>query len=822
MRFFIGANMSEKISGIYIDIDIETAKLLDAATSSDIALGKLEKATNDVTQAMQKADNASNQLGGGINKVASSVNAATSSMKRGRAAIQQLGYQFQDIAIQAQAGTNALVIMGQQGSQILSIFGPMGAIAGMILAIASAMGTALLPNLFDSTNATEDLEKAQKALGEVLTENSDGVYVLSEKLAKLAKENEQAARTKIASSMIEARLAIKSAGVAAKEAFGQIYNLVSFLGNNGTASVQNAIKELDDYSKTGKDVTKAVLEMGDSYAGAIAQVANLSTVTSEMSEQLGISQSEAIGLLKQLSQLSKNPSPENVVLLSKSLYLLSENSKWSNDNLTKLTGTVSSSASAALDAESALRILEAALKDLDSATRQSDIALKGGEERLKGIIATTKKYADTIGKTAREKAIYEAQNSGASKESIDNAIKQINANYDVVESEEERIKKRKEAEAAAKRAAKQSEQAQKQIENQLTQLGNQYEIVVLKQQGMNLEAVKMEAVMRLGASATKEQKRAAEKLALGIYAATTAMNNFNSLQAQVSPVFALEQQHQKQLQMIEEYKTLYPQSIAEAEAVRATIEEQYRQKRIEAQWDEWKQSSEAANMFGSAIEALEQSAVSTLTGILNGTMSLRDALSSIANTVLNSVVQSLVEMGMAHVKSMIMGQMAAKAATAAQVAQAAVIASAYAPAASMVSLATQGANAAPAQAGITTTSALAKTLAVTGRKLGGPVSANQMYRVGENNQPEIFKANNGTQYMIPGNAGRVFSNKQSSGGGAQERNVTVVINQTNHFNSSKDDTGSLSEFAKGLTKQIKATVREELTLQMRVGGILAR
>ncbi|HHT7764492.1 phage tail length tape measure family protein [Pasteurella multocida] len=814
--------MSEKISGIYIDIDIETAKLLDAATSSDIALGKLEKATNDVTQAMQKADNASNQLGGGINKVAKSVNAATSSMKRGREAIQQLGYQFQDIAIQAQAGTNALVIMAQQGSQILSIFGPMGAIAGMILAIASAMGTALLPSLFDSTNATEDLEKAQKALGEVLTENSDGVYVLSEKLAKLAKENEQATRTKIASSMIEARLAIKSAGVATQEAFEQFDSFFSFLGTNATASVQNAIKELDDYSKTGKDVTKAVLVMGDSYAGTIAQVANLSTVTSEMSEQLGISQSEAIGLLKQLNQLSKNPSPENVDLLSKALYLLSENSKWSNDNLTKLTRTISSNASAALNAESALRILEAALKDLNGATRQSDIALKGGEERLKGIIAATKKYADTIGKTAREKAIYEAQNSGASKESIDNAIKQINANYDVVESEEERIKKRKEAEAAAKRAAKQSEQAQKQIENQLTQLGNQYEIVVLKQQGMNLEAVKMEAVMRLGASATEEQKRAAEKLALGIYAATTAMNNFNSLQAQVSPVFALEQQHQKQLQMIEEYKTLYPQSIAEAEAVRATIEEQYRQKRIEAQWDEWKQSSEAANMFGSAIEALEQSAVSTLTGILNGTMSLRDALSSIANTVLNSVVQSLVEMGMAHVKSMIMGQMAAKAATAAQVAQAAVIASAYAPAASMVSLATQGANAAPAQAGITTTSALAKTLAVTGRKLGGPVSANQMYRVGENNQPEIFKANNGTQYMIPGNAGRVFSNKQSSGGGAQERNVTVVINQTNHFNSSKDDTGSLSEFAKGLTKQIKATVREELTLQMRVGGILAR
>ncbi|HDR1911754.1 TPA: phage tail length tape measure family protein [Pasteurella multocida] len=813
--------MSEKISGIYIDIDIETAKLLDAATSSDIALGKLEKATNDVTQAMQKADNASNKLGGGMNKVASSVNTATSSMKRGRAAIQQLGYQFQDIAIQAQAGTNALVIMGQQGSQILSIFGPMGAIAGMILAISSAMGTALLPNLFDSTNATEDLEKAQKALGEVLTENSDGVYVLSEKLAKLAKENENLARAKIASSMIDAEVAIKSAANATQDAFKQFDSFFSFLGTNATASVQNAIKELDDYSKTGKDVTKAVLEMGDSYGGAIAQISNLSTVSAKMAEQLGISQSEAVGLLKTLNELSKDPSPQNIQLIANSLSLLSEKSNWSNDSLTKLTQTVNSNAFAALDAEGAIRILIGALGDLDSAVSQSDPVLKSNESRLKSLVDMSKRYADTVGKTAREKAIYDAQNTKASKESIDNAIKQINANYDVAESEEERIKKRKEAEAAAKRAAKQSEQAQKQIENQLAQLGNQYEIVALKQQGMNLEVVKMEAVMRLGASATEEQKRAAEKLALGIYAATTAMSNFNSLQAQVSPVFALEQQHQKQLQMIEEYKKLYPQSIAEAEAVRATIEEQYRQKRIEAQWDEWKQSSEAANMFGSAIEALEQSAVSTLTGILNGTMSLRDALSSIANTVLNSVVQSLVEMGMAHVKSMIMGQMAAKAATAAQVAQAAVIASAYAPAASMVSLATQGANAAPAQAGITTTSALAKTLAVTGRKLGGPVSANQMYRVGENNQPEIFKANNGSQYMIPGNAGRVFSNKQS-GGGAQERNVTVVINQTNHFNSSKDDTGSLSEFAKGLTKQIKATVREELTLQMRSGGSLAR
>ncbi|XYU91146.1 phage tail length tape measure family protein [Pasteurella multocida] len=440
MGFFIGENMSEKISGIYIDIDIETAKLLDAATSSDIALGKLEKATNDVTQAMQKADKASNQLGGGMNKVASSVNAATSSMKRGRAAIQQLGYQFQDIAIQAQAGTNALVIMGQQGSQILSIFGPMGAIAGMILAIASAMGTALLPNLFDSTNATEDLEKAQKALGEVLTENSDGVYVLSEKLAKLAKENENLARAKIASSMIDAKVAIKSAADATQDAFKQFDSFFSLLNHE---NLNSAIKQLEALDKQGIDVQKTLTTFSGTFSQSVMDINNLSAVTDILSNSLGITKIEAVGLLRQLNELSKDPSPQNIQLIANSLSLLSEKSNWSNDSLTKLTQTVNSNAFAALDAEGAIRILIGALSDLDSAVSQSDPVFKSNEAKLKSLVDASKRYADTVGKTAREKAIYDAQNTKASKESIDSAIKQINANYDVVESEEERIKKGK-------------------------------------------------------------------------------------------------------------------------------------------------------------------------------------------------------------------------------------------------------------------------------------------------------------------------------------------------------------------------------------------
>lgn len=52
-----------------------------------------------------------------------------------------------------------------------------------------------------------------------------------------------------------------------------------------------------------------------------------------------------------------------------------------------------------------------------------------------------------------------------------------------------------------------------------------------------------------------------------------------------------------------------------------------------------------------------------------------------------------------------------------------------------------------------------------GREHGGPVSASSMYRVGEGGKPEIFKASNGSQYMIPGDNGRVISNRDIGGGG---------------------------------------------------------
>ncbi|NIE98459.1 tape measure protein [Pantoea sp. Acro-805] len=104
-----------------------------------------------------------------------------------------------------------------------------------------------------------------------------------------------------------------------------------------------------------------------------------------------------------------------------------------------------------------------------------------------------------------------------------------------------------------------------------------------------------------------------------------------------------------------------------------------------------------------------------------------------------------------------------------------------------------------------------------GREKGGPVDGNSIYRVGEGGKPEIFKASNGNQYMIPGDNGSVISNKDiggSSGGGG-------VIEQHNYFTITSA-TGDPEE----LTKQI-AQISYQQSLramkdQQRPGGMLTQ
>lgn len=138
-------------------------------------------------------------------------------------------------------------------------------------------------------------------------------------------------------------------------------------------------------------------------------------------------------------------------------------------------------------------------------------------------------------------------------------------------------------------------------------------------------------------------------------------------------------------------------------------------------------------------------------------------------------------MGMEWVKSQLMGQAAAAASLASTMAQATAAAAAWAPAAISASIATMGSANAVGQTAYAGSLLAAKGMAVAGARYnGGPVDAGSMYRVGERGKPEIFQASNGNQYMIPGDNGRVISNRDMQGGGSGSgvQNVYFTINTT--------------------------------------------
>ncbi|MCI0221164.1 hypothetical protein E7W81_02630 [Cronobacter sakazakii] len=288
--------------------------------------------------------------------------------------------------------------------------------------------------------------------------------------------------------------------------------------------------------------------------------------------------------------------------------------------------------------------------------------------------------------------------------------------------------------------------------------------------------------------------------------------------AQVNPVQQLANENAQKLALIKQFEQQSLLSHQQAMELRNATDMQYEQQRINAQWEIYRNQSEINQLAASAIDSLQGGATNAITGLVNGTQNLQEAFANIGTTILGSVVGGLVEMGIQWVKSQIMGQAAAAASLASTMAQATAAASAWAPAAISASIATYGSAAAVGQTAYAGSLLAAKGMAVAGaREHGGPVSANSMYRVGEGGKPEIYQANNGSQYMIPGDNGRVISNrdmqKGGNGGSSIVQNINFEINTTGGI-----DDATMSKMAQMMKQVSLNTIRD----QQRPNGLLNR
>ncbi|MGJ7631136.1 tape measure protein [Citrobacter freundii] len=368
--------------------------------------------------------------------------------------------------------------------------------------------------------------------------------------------------------------------------------------------------------------------------------------------------------------------------------------------------------------------------------------------------------------------------------------------------------KSKGGKSAAQKEAEQYAKAQESVNQKLDELKQKSELSAGSVGELSRAQAVLNAQQSLGNTATQEQLMLAGQLAGKAWdnanalraqakaekERTDAANKFSTIQGKTSKTAGLDSQYQKDIADIQQYAQLYPQKIGQAEAARAAIEQQYRDQRNATMWEEWAQQNAATQAAAAAFDSLGSVASNALTGIITGSMSASDAMRSIGMTVLNSVVNSFVQMGIEWVKSAITGQAAQTAAigtvtavqtaavatqTATSTAAAATTAAAWTPAAILSSIASMGTAAAiglGAVAGVIGANLLGK------RKNGGPVTAGGMYQVGEGGMPEIYQASTGKQYMIPGDNGRVISYKEMTAGGGGG----VVINIQNYTSSSVD------------------------------------
>lgn len=705
-----------------------------------------------------------------------------------KTSMQQAGYQVQDFIVQVQGGQSALVAFAQQGSQLAGAFGPGGAVVGAIIAISSVIAGTFVASLGNGKSAVDALKDAIESTDKLITLSQNGVGALSDKYAALARVNIQVATLMRQQAELELQAALGKVSSevqkASKDFIGFGDSLMSSLGG-GYASVKLFNNYLSTLSITTNDFSQAMKQAAASGQAGQTTMQSIMATVGALASKFDLTDQQAYEFAKQLSDIAKNPSDaklnELIVTLQRVGDGQSSGAKTAREYAARLLEIASTSADASMR-------LKALREMTDSLTSSQDRALKQAQQEL----FITKQTGD---EKLKAQAWRDAENQGikAGTKAFRDYYNVRLQTYKQQEANSQAAKDNAKAARESASATKSAERADESIAQKLANLRAASDLTTESIEKRRIEEAGLREQQSLGSSATQQQMEEAkalgeanEKAAISIQKRKEASQGFKQIQGSVSPVAAVDSSFSTQMEQLNQYAALYPQKISEVEAVRAQIEDQYRQKRMAAMWEEWAQQNAATQAAAAAFDSLGSVSSNALTGIVTGSMSASDAMRSIGMTVLNSVVNSFVQMGIEWVKSAIMGQAAQTAAivstTAVQNAAvgtqlavssgaAAATTAAWTPAAIMASIASMGT---AAKIGLAAVAVLGVGALAGKRKNGGPVSAGGMYQVGEGGMPEIYQASTGKQYMIPGDNGRVISNKDmQSGSGIQ---VSVIFN----------------------------------------------
>lgn len=672
-----------------------------------------------------------------------------------KTSMQQAGYQVQDFIVQVQGGQSALVAFSQQGSQLAGAFGPGGAVVGAVLALSTVIAGALITALNGGKNAMDALKDAAEVMDKVITVSQNGVAALSDKYAMLAKTNAEAATILRNQALIEYNSAVSKIPKAMGDAAASVISfsdkaLSAFAG--GYASIQgfsDRLASLEITTDNYADAMKQAYGAGMNFRATADAIGN---TVGAVASKFGITEQAAFRLVKQMDEVQRTKAPEAFQRLVIEL----QNTKSSSESgaaaiiefLKPLTELVGAAGLAKVN-------LAAMTSEMDNLTASQKNLIKQSERNL----ALSKLQGEA---RARLQAQYAAEDAGFAKD--DPHTRQMEQDAAATYRNTQSLKN---LQSEQKKGVSQAETVAQKLEN----LRKQSELAAASTQELSREKAILNAEMSLGKGATADQVKLA-----GMYAAKTwdvanaikkrqqaeqasrfvnqevasGATSVNPLTGQATnPNAEVNQQEQQKLLALQTYQEMGVLSVKQFEDAKTAIQLQASNARLQIAKNEAdQQRASVLSILGSASQGFDSlaSIIADSAGKSNAAYQVMFAASKAF-----AIAQSTLSLNTAIMQAM-------------------ADPTALTPAQKLANYA------AIASAGASLLSNVASISYGGGRENGGPVSASSMYRVGEGGKPEIFKASNGSQYMIPGDNGRVISNRDIGGGGGFNYSPTIQIN----------------------------------------------
>lgn len=799
--------MAEEVGGIVYEVGMEVSGLTAGAKQAEGALDSIDKSAQDSSKSLGKLDNSSRNAGKGMGSASGSANNLKTSLTALAGAISvslvmQWGSAFLEVAdnmTQLQARIARLSTDAETAKQTFSDIAAISSRTGSSISDTTKLWETLTSSLKEAgaTNAqvlnlTDTLQKIGRIGGSSTEEMANALRQFGQSIASGTIRAEEF--NSIIEQMPElARQIAAGIGISTTELRQRMLE--------GKLTAQDALNAIQDrtsqinseFSKLPRTMSQATNSLEVSFATLVAAINNATgasttmvAIVDSLTSALDRLQGKAMTTSQQLADLTSTG--EMYARRARTWSWLGVDG-WAaqNTGLSRAAGLavdlagdmqkVTSETGKAAEATKHLTIPQAPTKKKgkkSAAEREAE----SNAQILEKLRKESELSADSTTEMSRAQAILNAQlslNKGATQEQIRLAGEYAAKKWDNVNA----LK----AEAAAKKLSPETSE----------NASYQQDLKDLK------TALDGKRITQEQYNQISEQLEQQHQVKMAQISAKQAVTPQMEAAGQVNPVQALVNEQTQKLALIKAYEQARVLTHDQATALMQAADTAYKTNLINAQWEIWSNQSTINQALAASLDALGNNASSALSGIITGTQSASDAVRSLASSVVNQLVNSFVQMGIQWVKSAIMGQAAQtsaiatvsavqNAAVGTQLAvstgAAAATTAAWTPAAIMASIASMGT---AAKIGLAAVAALGVAAIAGKRKNGGPVSAGSMYQVGENGLPEIFQASNGNQYMIPGDSGRVISNKDISGGGS---GGLVIYNSVQNYTSSNVTTNA--------------------------------